>query len=104
MTAPTPYVHFPGTARDALTFYGEAFGCAVKLHTFDEFNRSDGPADAIANGYLDEGPVALFGADATRNEPSFRCEGMMLSLLGCGHSFHPPRLVHHAFERRPDRG
>ena len=82
MTAPTPYVHFPGTARDALTFYGEAFGCAVKLHTFEEFNRSDGPADAIAHGYLDEGPVALFGADATRNEPSFRCEGMMLSLLG----------------------
>ena len=42
MTGPTPYVHFPGTAREALTFYGEVFGCAVELHTFAEFNRADG--------------------------------------------------------------
>jgi PhnB protein len=82
MTAPTPYLHFPGTARDALTFYGNVFGCAVQLHTFDEFDRTDGPADAIARGYLVEGPVALFAADVTGDEPPFRCEGMMLSLLG----------------------
>jgi PhnB protein len=82
MTAPTPYLHLPGTAREALTFYGEVFGCAVQLHTFDEFNRTDGPADAIAHGYLAEGPVALFASDVTRDEPPFRCEGMMLSLLG----------------------
>jgi PhnB protein len=82
MTDPTPYIHFPGTARDALTFYGEVFGCAVQLHTFAEFNRTDGPADAIAHGYLTEGPVAVFGADVAGNEPSFRSEGMMLALLG----------------------
>ena len=82
MTAPTPYLHFPGTARDALNFYGEVFGCAVQLHTFDEFNRSDGPADAIAHGYLDAGPVALFAADVTGDEAPFRCAGIMLSLLG----------------------
>jgi hypothetical protein len=35
MTAPTPYLHFPGTARDALTFYGDVFGCAVQLHAPD---------------------------------------------------------------------
>ena len=52
MAGPTPYVHFPGSARVALTFYGEVFGCAVELHTFAEFNRADGPADAIAHGYL----------------------------------------------------
>jgi PhnB protein len=82
MTAPTPYLHLAGNARDALTFYGEVFGCAVQLHTFDEFNRTDGPADAIAHGYLTEGPVALFAADVTGDEPPYRCEGMMLSLLG----------------------
>jgi PhnB protein len=82
MTDPTPYVHFPGTAREALKFYGEVFGCAVQLHTFAEFNRSDGPADAIAHGYLADGPVALSGADASGNEPPLRCEGMMLALLG----------------------
>jgi PhnB protein len=82
MTAPTPYLQFPGTARDALRFYGDVFGCAVQLHTFAEFGRTDGPADAIAHGYLVEGSVALFAADVTGNEPPFRCEGMMLSLLG----------------------
>ncbi len=82
MTGPTPYLHFPGTAHEALTFYGEVFGCAVQLHTFAEFNRTDGPADAIAHGYLAEGPVALFGADVSCDEPPFRSEGMMFSLLG----------------------
>ena len=48
MSGPTPYILFPGTAREVLTFYGEVFGCAVQLHTFAEFNRADGPADAIA--------------------------------------------------------
>ena len=52
------------------------------MHTFAEFNRTDGPADAIAHGYLTRGPVALFAADVSGNERPFRCEGMMLALLG----------------------
>jgi len=82
MTAPTPYLTLPGTTRDALTFYGEVFGCTVQLHTLAEFNRTDGPADAIAHGYLSDGPVALFAADVTGDEVAFRSVGMMLSLLG----------------------
>ena len=82
MTDPTPYLHLPGTTREALTFYGNVFGCGVQLHTFAEFNRTDGPDDAIAHGCLVEGPVALFAADVSGDEPPFRCEGMMLSLLG----------------------
>lgn len=82
MTHPTPYLHLPGTTREALTFYGDVFGCEVQLHTFEEFNRTDGPPDAIAHGYLAEGPVALYAADVAGDEPPFRSEGMMLSLLG----------------------
>lgn len=82
MTGLTPYIHFPGTARAALTFYGDVFGCGVQLHTFEEFGRDDGPADAIAHGYLTDGPVILFGADAAEGEAPFRAEGLMLSLLG----------------------
>lgn len=78
----TPYLHFPGTARDALTFYGEVFGCGVQLHTFAEFGRSDGPADAIAHGLLTGGRVTLFASDTAGEEKPFRAEGMMLSLLG----------------------
>jgi PhnB protein len=82
MTHPTPYVLFPGTARAALTFYGDVFGCAVQLHTFAEFNRTDGPADAIAHGGLTGGSVALWGADVSGNERPVRSEGLMLALLG----------------------
>ena len=78
----TPYLQLPGTARQALTFYGEVFGCAVRLLTYADFNRSDGPPDSIAHGYLTEGQVSLFAADAAEHEPSFKCEGMMLALLG----------------------
>lgn len=81
-TAPTPYIHFPGTARQALTFYAAVFGGSVQLHTFQEFNRTDGPAEAIAHGYLKDGPVSLFGADVAGDDPALRCEGLMLSLLG----------------------
>jgi PhnB protein len=82
MSDPTPYLQLPGTAREALTFYGEVFGCDVELHTFAEFGRDDGPPDAIAHGYLTSGPVALFAADLAGDEAPFRCEGMMLALLG----------------------
>jgi PhnB protein len=86
MTGLVPYIHFPGTAREALAFYGDVFGSAVELHTFADFGRADGPADAIAHGYLTEGPVSLFGADAAGGEASFRSEGLMLSLLGTADS------------------
>lgn len=82
MTAPAPYLHLPGTAREALTTYGEVFGCAVQLHTFAEFGRTDGPPEAIAHGYLTDGPVVLFAADVAGDDAPFRSEGMMLSLLG----------------------
>jgi PhnB protein len=100
MTAPTPYIHLPGTARDALTFYGAVFDCDVQLHTFGEFNRTDGPADAIAHGYLREGPVTLFAADAAGDEASIRCEGMMLSLLGTS----TPSVLRSWFSRLSEDG
>ncbi|HEY8080457.1 MAG TPA: hypothetical protein VIE15_00090, partial [Acidimicrobiales bacterium] len=100
MTSPTPYVHFPGTAREALTFYGDVFGCAVQLHTFEEFNRTDGPADAVAHGYLREGPVTLFASDVAGDEQPLRCEGMMLSLLGAA----APSVLAGWFSRLSDGG
>ncbi len=85
----TPYVHLPGTAREALAFYGEVFGGAVQLFTFAEFNRTDGPADSIAHGQLSDGPVSICASDVAGEEPSFRCEGLMLSLLGTA----PPPIL-----------
>ena len=100
MTAPTPYLLLPGTAREALTFYGEVFGCAVQLHTFDEFNRTDGPAESIAHGELVEGPVALFAADVSDGDPALSCQGMMLSLLGTA----SPSVLRSWFSRLSEGG
>jgi PhnB protein len=81
-TPPAPYLHFPGTAREALAFYAHVFGGSVEVHTFEEFHRADGPGEAIAHGYLKGSPVLLFAADVAGDQPPLRCEGLMLSLLG----------------------
>ena len=82
MTAPTPYLHLPGSAREALTFYAGVFGCGVTAHSFADFGRTDGPADAVAHGYLVDGPVALFAADVAGDQTSFTTSGLLFSLLG----------------------
>ena len=81
-TPPTPCLHCPGTARELLNFYGQVFDCTVELATFQEFKRTDGPADAIAHGGLSGGPVRLFAADTAGEELPFRSQGLMFSLLG----------------------
>ena len=83
-----------------MTFYGDVFGCAVGLHTFAEFSRADGPADAIAHGYLVEGPVSLFGADVAGDEAPVRTEGLMLALLGTA----APSTLRNWFSRLSEGG
>ena len=81
MAHPLVYIHFPGTARQALEFYQGIFGGELSLNTFAQFGRDDGPAEAIAHGML-MGTVELAGADAAGEERPLRAEGLMLSLLG----------------------
>lgn len=81
MSGLVPYLHFPGTAREALTFYREVFGGDLTLHTLADFGRTDGPAEAIAHGIL-SGPVELFGADAAGGDAPLAIAGVMFSLLG----------------------
>ncbi len=82
MAGLTPYIHLPGTASEALSFYAGVFGGTAQSHTFGEFDRTDGPAEAIAHGHLADGPVTLYVADVGEGEPAFRAQGVMLSLLG----------------------
>jgi len=83
MTGATPYFQFPGNAREALEHYQQIFGGEVKLWTYGEFGRTDGPADAVAHGGL-EGVVTVFAADAAEGEDSFTSTGFFLSVLGGG--------------------
>lgn len=76
-----PYLHFPGSARAALTFYQSVFGGDLALSTFADFDRADGPADAIAHGML-QGRVELFAADAGPGDEPLELRGVMFSLLG----------------------
>lgn len=81
MPAPAPYLHLPGTAQEALDFYHGVFGGETEAHTFAQFERTDGPASAIAHGVL-RGPVDLFVSDAGEEEQRFHSEGLMFALLG----------------------
>ena len=81
MTGVTPYLHFPGSARDALTFYQGVFGGELVLNTFADFQRTDGPGESIAHGML-RGRVELFAADAGPDDETLDVHGLMFSLLG----------------------
>lgn len=81
MTGLTPYLHFAGTARAALTFYSEVFGGELVLHSFADFGRDDGQQDAVAHGIL-TGPVELFGSDVAGDEEPLALRGILFSLLG----------------------
>lgn len=99
MKAPQPYLLLPGTAREALSFYAETFGGELKLHTYEEFGRTDGPPDAIAHGIL-EGTVALYASDAAAGEAPLRTEGLMFSLLGTAE----PATLHAWFDALAEGG
>jgi PhnB protein len=61
----TPYLSFPGTAREALEFYRQVFGGELTLSTFGEYGMADTPdADKIMHGQL-ETPIGftLMAAD-----------------------------------------
>ncbi|KAD4059867.1 VOC family protein [Arthrobacter yangruifuii] len=92
MTAPTVYLLFPGTAREALSFYAGVFGGDLSLHTNADFG-SGGAPNAIAHGALN-GVVTLSGADAALHEQSIQLQGLMLSLLGTAE----PARLHEWFD------
>ena len=100
MTALAPYVFLPGTAREALHFYAGVFECSVEMHTLEDFGRTDGPAEAIAHGFLADGPISLFAADATGDQCPLRSQGMLLSLLGAA----PPATLREWFRKLAQGG
>lgn len=99
MTGLVPYVFFPGNAAEALTFYRDAFGGELIMHSYADFGRSDGPGDAIAHGIL-TGAVALFGADAGPHDDGVHLVGVDFSLLGAAE----PAVLAQWFERLSDGG
>ena len=57
-----PYLNFPGTAREAMTFYQQVLGGSLELHTFGEYGASDESyADLVMHATLetDDGLVLM---------------------------------------------
>jgi len=49
-----PYLTFPGTARDAMTFYQSVLGGELTMNTFGEFGAGEGPgSDGIMHAQLE---------------------------------------------------
>ncbi|MDP4333120.1 VOC family protein [Curtobacterium sp. A7_M15] len=82
VNGPAPYFQFDGTALQALGRWQDVFGGELRIATFADFSRTDGPADAVAHGELTGGGITLFAADIAAGETSFSATGLSFSLLG----------------------
>lgn len=80
-TAPTPYLLLPGTARTALARWQQVFGGDVRITSYEEASRVDGPPGAVAHGEL-VGPVRLFAADTGPDDTALAVSGLLFALLG----------------------
>jgi PhnB protein len=79
-----PYLMFPGTAREAMTFYKDVFGGDLKLNTFGDFPGADEKlAEKIMHGMLTTpGGFTLMGADEPPGEEVKAGNNFSISLSG----------------------
>jgi PhnB protein len=65
VTRLTPYIIFPGIAREALEFYRDVFGGELQLTTYAEYGLAEGDdGDQIMHGILHtDAGFTLMGAD-----------------------------------------
>ena len=48
-----PYLNFPGTAREAMTFYQSVLGGELQISTFGEFGAEGPQADGVMHAHLE---------------------------------------------------
>jgi len=79
-----PYLHFAGTAREAMEFYQSVLGGSLSLDTFGKFGTTEEPmASQIMHGMLEtEGGFALMGSDIPPGTEVPSGSSITLSLSG----------------------
>lgn len=80
-----PYLTFPGTCREAMTFYKEVLGGELTLNTFGEFGMEGEGADGIMHAQLrTPGGMVLMASDTAPGQgEGFRAgDHMSVSLSG----------------------
>lgn len=59
-----PYLNFPGTAREAMTFYQRVLGGELTINTFGEYGTQGEGADGIMHAQLETpGGLVLMASD-----------------------------------------
>jgi len=78
-----PYLHFDGTARDAITFYQSVFGGELALNTFGEMGLEGEQAEQVMHAQL-EAPsgLVLMASDTPPGETLTPGSTVTLSLSG----------------------
>jgi PhnB protein len=83
-TVLNPYLHFDGTAREALEFYASVFGGEASITTFESFmpEGTEG-RDRVMHGQV-EAPngFVLMGADTPQDLAPATASGYAVSLSG----------------------
>jgi PhnB protein len=83
MSLLNPYLHFDGTARDAIALYQSVFGGELSLNTFGEMGVEGEKADQLMHAQL-EAPngFVIMAADTPPGETLTRGSDVTLSLSG----------------------
>jgi PhnB protein len=71
MASIAPYLAFNGNCREAITFYGQAFGAEPFIQTFGE-SPVDAPETAknhVMHTHLDAGTVQIMASDTMPGQP-----------------------------------
>ncbi|GEP33985.1 VOC family protein [Nocardioides szechwanensis] len=77
-----PYLHFDGTARDAITFYQSVFGGELALNTFGEMGMQGEQAEQVMHAQLEAPDLVLMASDTPPGETLTPGSTVTLSLSG----------------------
>lgn len=79
-----PYIHFPGTARQAMEFYQEVFGGNLTMNTFGDMGGGDAPhADQIMHANLEtDNGYTIMASDVPPGMPHTPGGTISVSLSG----------------------
>jgi PhnB protein len=77
-----PYLHFDGTARDAITFYQSVFGGELSLNTFGELGMKGEQAEQVMHAQLQAPDLVLMASDTPPGETLTSGNTVTLSLSG----------------------
>lgn len=78
-----PYLHFDGTAREALTFYHSLFGGELSIMTYGDMGMEGEQAGQVMHGSItNPGGITLMASDGAPGEKLVRGNASNLSLSG----------------------